>query len=337
MNAFPSVAICLLNYNGRQHLATYLPSVLQHGYPEAAVYLIDNASTDDSIAFLQTHYPTVQLVQNTMNGGFAEGYNRGLQGIAADYLLLLNTDVAITPGFLQPLVAAMQADEQMAAVQPTMASDRFRDHFEYAGAAGGFIDWLGYPFCRGRLFDTVEENRGQYNDTIQCAWASGACLLIRRQVFWQLGGFYPWFFMHMEEIDLCWRAINRGYKIASVGSSTVYHLGGGSLAKESPRKTWFNFRNNLVMICRNMPRHQLLPVLVLRWGLDWLACLQMLLKGQADNAWQVPKAWIAFLGWLLWPAKGKWPGRRGFAGPGFYRGSILWQYFVKKKTTTDFL
>ncbi len=338
MQASPHIAIAILNYNGRHHLEHYLPSVMQTNYPNFSVWVIDNDSTDDSLLFLQEHYPQIKRIVNPYNGGFAAGYNMGLAQIDAPYILLLNTDVAVSPNFLQPLADTMERHPTMAMVQPKILSDTQRSHFEYAGAGGGAMDGLGYPFCRGRLFDTAAEDRGQYNEEAFIFWASGAASLVRKAAYDALGGLYEYFFMHNEEIDLCWRALNQGYSIGYHGQSVVYHLGGGSLAKESPRKTYFNFRNNLVMICRNMPIAQLLMVLPARLLLDVLASGQMVASGKFDNGISVLKAWLSFLTWLVKPGKNKWPGnRKTFKGPGRYEGSIVWQYFVKgKKSSADF-
>ena len=333
----PHIAIAILNYNGRHFLAQYLPSVLQVNYPNHSVWVIDNASTDDSIPFLQQHYPQVQIVQNTTNGGFAEGYNAGLLHIPADYYLILNSDVELTPGCLQPLAQVMQQDPAVAFVQPRILSHHHRENFEYAGAGGGLIDLLGYPFCRGRVFESVETDVGQYNNVTPVFWASGAAMLARREAFEQLGGFYRYFFMHNEEIDLCWRARNSGWKVMYQGQSAVYHLGGGSLQKENPRKTFFNFRNNLVMITRNMPLSSLAWALPCRLGLDLLAALQMIMKGQAANGAAVLRAWAGFLGWWITPAQNKWPGKRGWgSAPGLYRGSVVWQHFIRRRNEWPF-
>ncbi|WP_416437527.1 glycosyltransferase family 2 protein [Phnomibacter sp. MR] len=331
MQQHPHVAVALLNYNGRNHLEKYLPTVLSLTYPNLSVWVIDNASTDDSVSFLQQQYPQVQLVVNPLNGGFAQGYNMGLRHIESPYIFLLNTDVAVTPNLLQPLVDSMEKNAGMAAIQPRICADTNRHYFEYAGAAGGYMDILGYPFCRGRLFESVEKDEGQYNDEQLVFWASGAAMLMRKKLFDDAGGFYPYFFMHNEEIDWCWRMLNKGYKIGYNGHEVVYHLGGGSLAKENPRKTWFNFRNNLIMISRNMPLGWLFLLLPLRFGLDIVAALQMLLAGNNSNALAVMKAWVAYVNWLVKPGNHKWPGnRKSFAGPGRYSGSVVWQHFVKK-------
>ncbi|HSC55397.1 MAG TPA: glycosyltransferase family 2 protein [Phnomibacter sp.] len=338
MQGSPHIAIAILNYNGRKHLEHYLPSVVQTNYPNYSIWVIDNASTDDSIAFVQANYPQINITKNPVNGGFAEGYNMGLAHIDAPYVLLLNSDVAVDPCFLQPLVDTLESHPEMAMVQPKILADLQRTQFEYAGAGGGAMDALGYPFCRGRLFDTAEADAGQYNSEASIFWASGAAVLVRKKIYDELGGLYAYFFMHNEEIDLCWRALNKGYTIGYNGQSVVYHLGGGSLAKESPRKTYFNFRNNLVMVCRNMPLSRLIFVLPMRAGLDGVAFLQMLATGKLENATSIPKAWFSFLKWMVTPSAQKWPGnRKAFNGPGRFNGSIVWQYFVRgKKSTADF-
>lgn len=328
----PHIAIAILNYNGRALLEQYLPSVLATTYANKSVWVIDNNSTDDSIAFLKRKYPNVGLIKNEANYGFAEGYNKGLKDIQADYFVLLNSDVEVSPGFMQPVVQAMEANATIAFAQPKMRWLRKLELFEYAGAAGGLIDKLGYPFCRGRIFESIETDLGQYNDSPFVFWASGACLFTRAKVFWELGGFYPFFFMHNEEIDLCWRAQNKGYKIMACGNSSVMHLGGASLQKENPRKTFFNFRNNLVMLARNMPITRLLWVLPVRWVLDGIAAVRFLVKGESGAAISVIKAWMAFAGWLLQNDKEKWPGIRGFKQlDGVSFESIVFKHFLGTK------
>jgi GT2 family glycosyltransferase len=337
METFPHIAIAILNYNGRHFFDEFLPSVLQQQYPDFSVWVIDNASTDDSVAYLQQHYPQVKLISNPWNGGFAAGYNMGLSKIVANYWLLLNSDVKVTPHFLMPLVQSMLGYPNTAFVQPKILQYPEGELFEYAGAAGGYIDRLGYPFCRGRLFDTLEKDDGQYNDETEVFWGSGAALLVKREAFEKTGGFYGYFFMHNEEIDLCWRARNLGWKVVFNGQSTVSHLGGGSLKKDNPRKTYFNFRNNLVMNARNQPLLALICILPLRFLLDTAASVQMLLQGQTNNAIGVMKAWIHFLGWLVVPAESKWPKHRGWGNKsGVFHGSIVWQYFVRKKQRFPF-
>lgn len=337
MEKLPHIAIAILNYNGRHFFEQFLPTLWQLQYPNYSVWVIDNASTDDSISYLQQNEPSVRIIQNPWNGGYAAGYNMGLEHIRAAFCLLLNSDVAVTSNLLNVLIEPMLENDRIAAIQPKILSYSQPHQFEYAGAGGGMIDSLGYPFCRGRLFDSTEKDVGQYNNSQPIFWASGAAILVRKAAFDQLGGFYGYFFMHNEEIDWCWRAQNKGWQIAYCGETCVYHLGGGSLNKESPRKTYLNFRNNLVMNVRNQPVLQLSWSLPTRLLLDLAACLQLLQKGNAPNAWNICKAWVHFLGWLVVPAKDKWPGNRGWGtGAGYYKGSIVWQYFVKGKKAYPF-
>ncbi len=329
-NSHPHIAIAILNFNGKALLEAYLPSVMATTYPNKSIWVIDNQSTDDSLAWLQRQYPTVGLVQNDGNYGFAKGYNEGLKHIEADYFLIINNDVKVPPDFIQPVIAAMEADSRIAFAQPKLRWLRKPEYFEYAGAAGGLIDPLGYPLCRGRLFDEIEIDKGQYNDSAFVFWATGACLFARVDAFWELGGFYEYFFMHCEEIDLCWRAQTHGYKVLACGNSSAMHLGAASLAKENPRKTYFNFRNNLVMMARNMPVGRLLWVLLLRFGLDGIAAFAFLLKGEFGSAGAVPKAWFAFFGWLLKSDESKFPGKRGFRKLDGVSGKLaLWKRYVE--------
>lgn len=324
-DSLPHIAIAILNYNGRALLEAYLPSVLATTYANKSIWVIDNQSTDDSVGWLQKHYPGIGLVKNEGNFGFAKGYNEGLKEIKAGYYLLLNSDVEVNPGFMEPVLEAMEADKRIAFAQPKMRWLRKPEYFEYAGAAGGLLDPLGYPLCRGRLFDNLEIDNGQYNDSPFVFWASGACMFARAEAYWQLGGFYEYFFMHSEEIDLCWRAQNAGYKILACGKSSAMHLGAASLQKESPRKTLFNFRNNLVMMARNMPVGRLIWVLLLRLGLDGLAAITFLLKGESGSAGAVFKAWLAFAGWIFGKSSNKYPGKRGFQGlEGVSQRLALW-------------
>ncbi len=328
----PHVAIAILNYNGKKHLERFLPSVVSCNYPNLSIWLIDNQSNDDSLSFLKSAYPEIRIVQNGHNYGFAAGYNKGLEKIVADYFLILNSDVEIEPGFLEPMIEMMESNPSIAFVQPRILSFESKDRFEYAGAGGGQIDALGYPFCRGRIFESIELDAGQYNDEQIIFWATGAAMLARATAFRSLGGFYEFYFMHNEEIDLCWRAQCAGWKVAYCGRSVVYHLGAGSLSKESPRKTFFNFRNNLVMITRNLPIGRLLWVLPLRLFLDFVASMHFATKKHTPNAIAVLKAWMAFLWWWVSPGKAKWPGCRKFRPlQGHCEGSIVWQYFVLKR------
>ena len=334
----PHIAIAILNFNGKKYLEQYLPSVMATTYANKTVWVIDNQSADDSLAFLQAHYPTIKVVVNDGNIGFAAGYNRGLQHITADYYLLLNSDVEVTPGFIEPVIQLMEKDHSIAFAQPKVLWLRNRELFEYAGAAGGMMDALGYPFCRGRVLEQLEKDTGQYNDDTAIFWASGACMFARASAYKQLNGMYEFFYMQNEEIDLCWRAQNLGYKIYVCGSSTVYHLGGGSLEWINPQKTFFTFRNNLVMNTRNMPVGRLLWLIPLRMALDTVAALRYIFSGKANIGRAVFKGIFAYWKWLFFdtkttkPPQAKWPGKRGLMNcAGVFKRSVVWNYFVKKK------
>lgn len=327
----PHIAIAILNYNGQKLLEQYLPSVCALRYPDYSIWVIDNASSDDSIVFLQKEYPQVKLVQNNGNYGFAKGYNEGLKSVEADYYVLLNSDVEVGPGFLDPVLSAMEKDPGIAFAQPKMRWLRVPEYFEYAGAAGGLLDPLGYPLCRGRVFDQLEKDLGQYNDNRFVFWASGACLIARADVFKKLGGFYEYFFMHSEEIDLCWRAQNAGYKILACGESSAMHLGGASLHKENPKKTYYNFRNNLVMLTRNMPVGRLCWLLPARLILDGLASFVFVLKSDFKAGRAVLKGWVDFLKWFFKASSRKFPGKRGFKQlSGITDGFAIWLRYGKK-------
>ena len=272
------VTVAILNYNGEEMLGRFLPSVLQNS-PGARIVVADNASTDGSVAFMKERFPGVELVLLDRNYGFAEGYNRVIEHIGTEYVLLLNSDVEVTPGWLEPLMAALDADENVVACQPKVLDYKRKSHFEYAGAAGGFIDRYGYPFCRGRIFDTVEEDKGQYDTVADIFWASGAALLIRTAAYRDAGGLDGRFFAHMEEIDLCWRLRARGHRIVCVPASTVYHVGGATLSVGNPRKSYLNFRNNLLMLYKNLPSDELCRVMAVRCVLDYVAALKFALGG----------------------------------------------------------
>lgn len=273
------IAIVILNWNGRKMLERYLPSVVNYSRDDAAIVVADNGSTDDSLAYLAEHFPSVQTVVLDQNYGFAEGYNRALREVEAEYFVLLNSDVEVTQNWLKPLVEYMDSHAEVAACQPKLLSWTDKNKFEYAGAAGGFIDRYGYPYCRGRIFDKIEADEGQYDSPMFVHWATGACLMIRSKDYWQAGGLDGRFFAHQEEIDLCWRLRLMGRKIACLPDSVVYHLGGGTLPKGNPRKTFLNFRNNLTMLYKCLPDKELRRVMRLRWWLDYLAAWQTLVLG----------------------------------------------------------
>lgn len=330
----PSVAIVILNWNGRSLLSTFLPSVMATQYSALKVVVIDNGSTDDSVSFLHATYPQVKVIGLPNNEGFAKGYNLGLQHVEADYFLLLNSDVEAGAGFLEPLVDLLEKDNTIAACQPKILSYDNRQTFEYAGAAGGWIDRLGYPFARGRVFDTLETDNGQYDQIAPIFWASGAALFIRSSVFRALGGFDPYFFAHQEEIDLCWRIQLAGHKIVSCPQSVVWHKGGGTLPTGNAQKTFLNYRNNHIMMLKNKPIVSLLFIWPLRLALDAVAAWRSFLSGDRGYWWAVARAHFAVYGWLLWGQKESlFPQRRSARLQGMYQGSILWNYFLAGKKT----
>ena len=272
------VAVVILNYNGAEMLRTFLPGVVEYS-PEAEVVVADNASTDDSVEVVQRLFPTVKLIRLEQNWGFADGYNKALEQVDAEYSILLNSDVEVTKGWIAPMLAALEADSNVVACQPKILDYKRKTHFEYAGAAGGFIDRYGYPYCRGRIFDTLEEDKGQYDAVCNISWATGAALMIRTAEYRTAGGLDGRFFAHMEEIDLCWRLRARGRRILCVPQSTVYHVGGATLSKSNPKKTYLNFRNNLLMLYKNLPQEELPSVMRVRCLLDYVAALKFLLTG----------------------------------------------------------
>lgn len=284
-----TVAVVILNYNGATMLRKFLPSVIA-GSGGTDIIVADNASTDDSVAVMNSEFPSVSLIQLDKNWGFAEGYNRALQSVDADYFVLLNSDVEVTDGWIKPMLVVMENDSTIAACQPKLLDYKRKSHFEYAGASGGFIDRYGYPYCRGRIFDTVEEDRGQYNQSCDLFWATGAALMIRADDFRSAGGLDGTFFAHMEEIDLCWRLRSRGRRIVSVPDSVVYHVGGATLNYSNPRKTFLNFRNNLLMLYKNLPQKELTAVMRVRALLDYVAAVKFLLTGCVGDFKAVVKA-----------------------------------------------
>lgn len=287
------ISVVILNWNGSAMLQRFLPSVIRYS-EEAEIIVADNGSTDHSIDILREKFPSVRILPFRENYGFAEGYNRAIQQIETPYVLLLNDDVEVTPHWLQPLLEFMNHHPEVAACQPKILSETQRELFEYAGACGGFIDHLGYPYCRGRIFNHVEKDRGQYDQVCPIFWATGAALLVRTDVFRKEGGLDKRFFAHMEEIDFCWRLRSRNYGIYCIPQSTVYHVGGGTLPKSHPRKTFLNFRNNLLMLYKNLPEERLNFTLRIRYLLDLIAALKMLLSGQAKESMAIVKALRTF-------------------------------------------
>lgn len=290
------VAVVILNYNGRKFLEQFLPGVVSHSQG-CRIIVADNCSTDDSIAYIEAHCPEVEVIQNSSNDGYSAGYNEALSKITdVEYFVLLNSDVEVTRGWISPIIELMDEHEDIAAAQPKILDQKKKTHFEYAGAAGGYIDTLGYPFCRGRLFLHLEEDKGQYNDTQQVFWATGACLFVRAKCFHEVGGFDEDFFAHMEEIDLCWRLNNAGYKIYYNGNSAVYHVGGGTLDRSNPRKTYLNFRNGLSLLYKNYTTSELWIKLPIRLALDVIASIKFMLFDSVKDGLAVIKAHRDFIG-----------------------------------------
>lgn len=321
------VAVVILNWNGINHLQTFLPSVVQYSSLDTTVYIADNASTDASIQYVQKTYPQVKIVQNTSNSGFAQGYNEALKHIEAEYYVLLNSDVEVSENWISPIIEFMDNQPEVGICQPKILSYRNKEKFEYAGAAGGFIDFLGYPFCRGRIFQQTEKDEGQYNDESEIFWASGACMFIRSKLFNNLKGFDGNFFAHMEEIDLCWRAKNLGHKVYYIPTSTVYHLGGGTLDNSNPRKTFLNFRNSLATLYKNDHSPILLLKIFMRLSLDSLAFFKLMKDSGMTHAFSIVRAHFAFYG--MKKQKSSINVRSVY---GVYKGSIVLEHFLKGKS-----
>ncbi|MBX2940311.1 MAG: glycosyltransferase family 2 protein [Ferruginibacter sp.] len=327
-----TVAVVILNWNGQSFLEKFLPSVLASTYPHLEVIVADNASTDDSVSWLKQHYPQIRLIQNEKNAGYAGGYNEALKHVQSNVYVLLNSDVEVTPGWIEPIVELMQTDESIAACQPKIRSYHQKELFEYAGASGGFIDRFGYPFTRGRVFDIIEQDHGQYNDAIPCFWATGAALFIRSKDFHAAGGFDEAFFAHQEEIDLCWRLQLAGKQIYVQPLSVVYHVGGGTLPQGNNRKTFLNFRNNLMMLHKNLFGMHAFLTIVFRLLLDGVAAWRSLFSGLPGTFGAVFWAHIAYVRWMLTAKKKPVPTRKKKPLSGMYQGSIVWDYFIRKKT-----
>ena len=332
------IAIVILNWNGVDMMRRYLTDMVNYSIVDnAVVYVADNASTDDSVEMLRSEYPQVKVILLEKNWGFAEGYNKALSQIEAEYYVLLNSDVKVTHHWLQPLVEFMDAHSDVAACQPKLLSIIDTDSFEYAGACGGFIDLYGYPFCRGRVFNTIERDKGQYDTAMPILWATGACMMIRSSEYWNAGGFDGRFFAHNEEIDLCWRLRLLGRKVYCIPDSAVFHLGGGTLPKSNPMKTYLNFRNNLTMLYKNLPDRELRKVMRMRFWLDWLAALQMLLLGRSIGDFKaVIKARMAFKAWkndFRHDRETIQSTAKVDAVPERICISILWQYYIKRNKT----
>ncbi len=288
------VAVVILNWNGQKFLKSFLPKVVETAEGVADVIVADNASTDGSVELLKSDFPTVKIIQNPENGGFAKGYNQALKQVDAEYYVLLNSDIEVTDNWIEPLIKLMDSDPTIAACQPKILSFHQRNHFEYAGAAGGFIDRLGYPFCRGRIFQSIEEDKGQYDSITEIFWASGACMFVRAACYHEVDGLDNDFFAQMEEIDMCWRLKHLGYKIMFCPDSKVYHVGGGTLPKISAWKTYLNMRNNSTMLYKNLRREQVYPVFIKRFFLDLAASFKFLIDGGFKDFVAVSRAHFGF-------------------------------------------
>lgn len=328
------IAIVILNWNGAHMMRTYLPTVIKNS-PEAEVIIADNASSDDSLKMLASDFPEIRTIVLDKNYGFAEGYNKAFKQVEAEYYLLLNSDVDVPEGWLTPLLDFMESHPEAAACQPKLRAIKDRESFEYAGAAGGFIDKYGYPFCRGRIFETVEKDHGQYDRNMEILWATGACMMVRSKDYWDAGGLDGRFFAHNEEIDLCWRIRLLGRKIYCVTDSVAFHLGGGTLPKGNPKKTFLNFRNNLTMLYKNLPDSELHHVMRIRFFLDWLAAFQMLILGRSLGDFKaVIQGRREFNRWkhdFDNDRKHIQTTRKVNRIPEIFEKSLLWQYYAKGK------
>lgn len=330
--SLPFVSIAILNWNGRHFLQQFLPSVMASSWANREIVVIDNASTDDSVQYLRENFPSVKIVQNAANFGYTKGYNEGLKHLTADYFVLLNSDVEVAPGWIEPVIELMESDRQIAVCQPKLLQFANRSTFEYAGAAGGWLDYLGYPFAKGRLFDVCEKDEGQYDRAEPVFWASGAAMFVKSSVYNELGGLDEYFFAHQEEIDFCWRAQLAGYKVYVCPASVVYHVGGGTLPKGNARKVYLNFRNNLVMMAKNMPPGEAVWKISYRFVLDGVSAVKSLLAGEGTYFTAVIRAYIRFLKWLFVERKKSlFPVSRKGVLSGYLHKSVVWGYFIKGK------
>lgn len=322
------IAVVILNWNGKKFLEQFLPSVVEYS-KDAVIYVADNASTDDSIEFITSEFPSVKIIQNKVNGGYAKGYNDALEEVHESILVLLNNDVEVTKSWLDPFVQAFKKDPTLVAAQPKILDALNKECFEYAGAAGGFIDALGYPYCRGRILNHLEKDFGQYDDTRTIFWATGACLFVRRDAFMDIGGFDEDFFAHQEEIDLCWRLWAKGGKIKYIGQSKVFHLGGGTLSVSNPNKTFYNFRNSLLLLVKNNKRQIVWLLLLIRLLLDGIAALRFMTLGRSSHFVAVIKAHFSF--YRLFPSflkkRKKWASDKKY----YSVISIVWHFYILKK------
>lgn len=328
----PKVALLVLNWNTSTYLKQFLPYLLNTTYKNKQIVVIDNNSTDDSVEMLEQNFPEVTLIKMHSNLGYATGYNLCLQQIEADYFALVNSDLEVTPSFIEPIIELMETDPYIGICQPKLLALNAKKMFEYAGACGGWIDSIGFPFTRGRVLLTIEEDKQQYNNNSQVFWATGACMFIKSSVYQKIGGFYDYYYMHQEDIDLCWRAQNAGFKIYVCPKSEVYHLGGGSLSWQNHLKTFLTFRNNYILLTRNLPLLRSLPLILFRLFLDLGGCIYFLLTGKPGISKAIFTSIFAYLYWILFVRK-----KRNFVPGGFkncygvYKGTILFPYFLRKK------
>jgi len=325
------IAIVILNWNGKKLLETFLPSIVNFSSEKAEIFVADNASTDESIFYVKKHFPSVNIIENTINGGYAKGYNDALQAVEANIYCLINSDVEVTENWLSPILEVFDKEKNVAIIQPKILDYKDKYSFEYAGAAGGFIDFFGYPYCRGRVFNSLEKDNHQFDDTTEIFWASGACFFIRSKVFHELKGFDEDYFAHQEEIDLCWRTQNLGFEIKYVGRSTVFHIGGATLQETNPHKTYLNFRNSLLNVVKNVPKKWFLIVVLSRLILDGIAGIKFLLELRPIHTIAILKAHLSFYKNLPLFLKKR---RKIIKKQTYFTHiSIVWQYFVlgKKK------
>ncbi|UTW61538.1 glycosyltransferase family 2 protein [bacterium SCSIO 12741] len=331
----PKVAVVILCWNGKKYLEEFLPQVLQNThYPNTEIVVADNCSTDGTREFVQEKFPEVGYVFNAENNGFAQGYNDALKQVEADIYVLLNQDATVAENWVAPVVDMMKQDPWLAAAQPKVIAERERERFEHAGASGGFLDKWGYPFCRGRLFFLTEEDQGQYDDPVEIFWATGACMFVRADLYWKAGGLDNDFFAHMEEIDLCWRIKNMGYSIKCIPSSVAYHVGGGSLSYDNPKKAYLNFRNSLIMLIKNLPPYEALYIIPIRFALDFLALVRMGTEGNVRAMFAVSKAHRQFLYYFPKWYKKRREAKKLWDQPnlsGTYPKSLVWEFFGKGK------
>ena len=325
------IAIVILNWNGKKLLETFLPSIVNFSSEKAEIFVADNASTDESIFYVKKHFPSVNIIENTINGGYAKGYNDALQAVEANIYCLINSDVEVTENWLSPILEVFDKEKNVAIIQPKILDYKDKYSFEYAGAAGGFIDFFGYPYCRGRVFNSLEKDNHQFDDTTEIFWASGACFFIRSKVFHELKGFDEDYFAHQEEIDLCWRTQNLGFEIKYVGRSTVFHIGGATLQETNPHKTYLNFRNSLLNVVKNVPKKWFLIVVLSRLILDGIPGIKFLLELRPIHTIAILKAHLSFYKNLplFLKKRQKIIKKQTY----FTHISIVWQYFVlgKKK------